>query len=147
MSKTLKIYTDGACLGNPGPGGWAAILIWNNHEKVISGYSKFSTNNKMELTAVIESLKSLKKSVKTQIFTDSKYVMNGISSWIIEWKKNNWKTKSKKPVANKDLWKNLDELIFHYEVSFTWVKGHDGNSLNERCDMIAKEMAKKAQSL
>ena len=87
MNKTLKIYTDGACLGNPGPGGWAAILIWNNHEKVISGYSKFSTNNKMELTAVIESLKSLKKSVKIQIFTDSKYVMNGISSWIIDWKK------------------------------------------------------------
>ena len=137
MTSILKIYTDGACRGNPGVGGWGAILKYENKIKEIKGFSKETTNNIMELTAVIESLKQLNRSCDIIITTDSNYVKNGITEWIHNWKKNGWKTANKKPVKNKDLWVNLDELVQTHTIDCKWIKGHSGHPENERADTLA----------
>tara|TARA_B100001250_G_scaffold171099_1_gene147362 strand:- start:1782 stop:2225 length:444 start_codon:yes stop_codon:yes gene_type:complete len=141
MNKTEKvqIFTDGACKGNPGPGGWGAILRFQDNEKEINGYKPLTTNNIMELMAVIESLKAISKPFEIVITTDSQYVKNGITSWIHNWKKNGWKTAAKKPVKNKELWVELDHLIQKHTVSWKWVKGHSGHIENERADELANE--------
>ena len=133
----VEIFTDGACKGNPGPGGWGAILRYDETEKEIYGASKNTTNNIMEMTAVIESLRNLKKPCELIITTDSKYVKNGITNWIHNWKKNGWKTAAKKEVKNKELWIELDSLIKIHSISWTWVKGHSGHPENERADLLA----------
>ena len=133
----VEIFTDGACKGNPGPGGWGAILRYGTTEKEIYGASKNTTNNIMELTAVIESLKNLNKPCELIITTDSKYVKNGITEWIHNWKKNGWRTAAKKEVKNKELWIELDSLIQIHSVSWDWVKGHSGHPENERADLLA----------
>ena len=137
MMNKVEIFTDGACKGNPGPGGWGAILRYGTTEKEIYGASKNTTNNIMELTAVIESLKNLKKPCELIITTDSKYVKNGITDWIHNWKKNGWRTAAKKEVKNKKLWVELDSLIQIHSVSWDWVKGHSGHPENERADLLA----------
>ncbi len=139
MTVQIKIYTDGACSGNPGKGGWGAVLIFCNtkEEKYLSGAEKLTTNNKMELTATIESLKSIKKPSEIELYTDSQYVKNGINIWIINWKKNGWKTANKKPVANKELWIELDHYVIFHNVMWFWVKGHSGNHYNEIADQLA----------
>ena len=137
MMHKVEIFTDGACKGNPGPGGWGAILRYGTKEKEIYGSSKNTTNNIMELTAVIESLKNLKKPCELIITTDSKYVKNGITEWIHKWKKNEWRTAAKKEVKNKELWIELDSLIQIHSISWDWVKGHSGHPENERADLLA----------
>jgi len=137
MMNKVEIFTDGACKGNPGPGGWGAILRYGTTEKEIYGASKNTTNNIMELTAVIESLKNLKKPCELIITTDSKYVKNGITEWIHNWKKNGWRTAAKKEVKNKELWIELDSLIQIHSISWDWVKGHSGHPENERADLLA----------
>ena len=137
MMNKVEIFTDGACKGNPGPGGWGAILRYGTKEKEIYGSSKNTTNNIMELTAVIESLKNLKKPCELIITTDSKYVKNGITEWIHKWKKNEWRTAAKKEVKNKELWIELDSLIQIHSISWNWVKGHSGHPENERADLLA----------
>ena len=139
MSKSIYIYTDGACKGNPGPGGWGAILIYEDYRKEIKGGSLLTTNNIMELTAVIKALSSLKFSSKIILTTDSNYVKDGITKWIHNWKVKNWKTANKKPVKNKDLWLALDELASKHEIEWQWVKGHSGHPENERADFLANE--------
>ena len=142
MSK-IEIYTDGACLGNPGRGGWGAVLLYKEHRKEISGNEMDSTNNRMEMRAVIESLKSLKKPSEITLFTDSKYVMDGITKWIFGWKKNGWKSADKKPVKNIDLWQELDAEVARHEITWTWVKGHSGNHFNEIADELARSAAER----
>ena len=137
MSKTIRIYTDGACRGNPGPGGWGALLIAGRHRKTMHGGDPETTNNRMELTAAIEALNVLKRPCKVELYTDSKYVMDGITRWMANWKKRDWKTSSKKPVKNKDLWMALDEARSRHEVEWIWVKGHDGDPGNEEADALA----------
>ena len=137
MINKVEIFTDGACKGNPGPGGWGAILRYGTTEKEIYGASKNTTNNIMELTAVIESLKNLKKPCELIITTDSKYVKHGITEWIHNWKKNGWRTAAKKEVKNKELWIELDSLIQIHSISWDWVKGHSGHPDNERADLLA----------
>tara|TARA_Y100000996_G_scaffold336528_1_gene273161 strand:- start:371 stop:808 length:438 start_codon:yes stop_codon:yes gene_type:complete len=137
MMNKVEIFTDGACKGNPGPGGWGAILRYGTTEKEIYGASKNTTNNIMELTAVIESLKNLNKPCELIITTDSKYVKNGITEWIHNWKKNGWRTAAKKEVKNKELWIELDSLIQIHSISWDWVKGHSGHPENERADLLA----------
>ena len=137
MMHKVEIFTDGACKGNPGPGGWGAILRYGTKEKEIYGSSKNTTNNIMELTAVIESLKNLKKPCELIITTDSKYVKNGITEWIHNWKKNGWRTAAKKEVKNKELWIELDSLIQIHSITWDWVKGHSGHPENERADLLA----------
>ena len=137
MMNKVEIFTDGACKGNPGPGGWGAILRYGTTEKEIYGASKNTTNNIMELTAVIESLKNLKKPCELIITTDSKYVKNGITEWIHNWKKNGWRTAAKKEVKNKELWIELYSLIQIHSISWDWVKGHSGHPENERADLLA----------
>jgi ribonuclease HI len=134
----VTIYTDGACSGNPGPGGWGAILISGEHRKELNGGEALTTNNKMELTAAIEALAALKRPSKVELHTDSTYVQNGIRSWIYGWKKNGWRTASKKPVKNGELWQRLDELRHRHEVEWHWVKGHAGHPENERADELAR---------
>ncbi|MEE2788766.1 MAG: ribonuclease HI [Myxococcota bacterium] len=134
----VEIWTDGACSGNPGPGGWGAILTWNGQEKAISGAAVDTTNNRMELLAVISGLEQLKRSVRVRVFTDSKYVQNGITQWIGRWQKNGWRTKAGQPVKNVDLWKRLSDLADGYDVDWQWVKGHAGHPLNERADALAR---------
>ena len=136
----VDIYTDGACIGNPGPGGWAFIIKYSNGEtKEFSGSEKYTTNNKMELTAAIKAIKYLKKKIIINIYTDSKYLKDGITIWIKKWKLNGWKTSNKKKVKNSDLWKLLEEKIHNHEIHWTWVKGHNENILNEKADMLAKK--------
>lgn len=137
--KNITIYTDGACKGNPGPGGWAAILQYESATKEITGYDPDTTNNRMELQAVIEGLLALKKPCNINLYTDSKYVKDGAESWLPTWKRNNWKTSTKKDVKNADLWKQLSELLQQHHVTFFWVKGHNGDTLNERADKLANE--------
>ena len=137
MMNKVEIFTDGACKGNPGPGGWGAILRYGTTEKEIYGASKNTTNNIMELTAVIESLKNLKMPCELIITTDSKYVKNGITEWIHNWKKNGWRTAAKKEVKNKELLIELDSLIQIHSISWDWVKGHSGHPENERADLLA----------
>jgi len=133
----ITIYTDGACSGNPGKGGWGAILIYAKEEKYLSGSNQLTTNNQMELTATIEALKAIVKPHNIALYTDSQYVKNGITSWIFNWKKNGWKTAAKKEVKNKELWIELDSLIKIHSISWDWVKGHSGHPENERADLLA----------
>jgi ribonuclease HI len=137
----IKIYTDGSCIGNPGTGGWAAIIFLNDKKIKIKGKKKNTTNNQMELMAPIKALKKIPVGKKVQIYTDSKYVKMGITEWINSWKKNNWKTYSKKKVKNKDLWKELDHLSEKYQIKWLWIKGHSGNVINEEADQLAREAA------
>ena len=132
--QSVHIYTDGSCLGNPGPGGYGAILIYGKHRKEISEGFTLTTNNRMELLATIEALKLLTKPCQVELTTDSQYVKNGINQWIHNWRRNGWRTKDKKPVKNADLWQALDEVIKQHEVNWHWVKGHSGHPENERCD-------------
>tara|TARA_Y100000031_G_scaffold8920_1_gene9797 strand:+ start:153 stop:572 length:420 start_codon:yes stop_codon:yes gene_type:complete len=137
----IKIYTDGSCIGNPGNGGWAAILLINEKKIKIKGYKKNTTNNQMELTAPIKALNKIPIGEKIEIYTDSKYVKIGITEWVTKWKKNNWKTSSKKKVKNIDLWKELDNLNKKYHIKWCWIKGHSGNILNDEVDQLAREAA------
>lgn len=133
----VDIYADGACKGNPGPGGWGVVLRAGEHERELWGGAAGTTNNRMELTAVIEALRALKRPVRVRVHTDSTYVQKGISEWIHGWKKNGWRTKSKEPVKNADLWRALDELASRHQVTWHWVKGHAGHPENERADALA----------
>ena len=135
----IEIYTDGACRGNPGPGGWGALLIAGRHRKEMYGGEPETTNNRMELTAVIEALNALKGSRSVILHTDSKYVKDGIESWIENWKKRGWKTSAKKPVKNQDLWMALDEARERHDIDWRWVKGHAGNAGNEKADELANK--------
>jgi ribonuclease HI len=133
----VDIFTDGACKGNPGPGGWGALLRWGQVERELWGGEPETTNNRMELTAVIEALGALKRQVRVRVHTDSTYVMQGITSWIQGWKKNGWRTKAREPVKNADLWQALDAAVAAHHVTWTWVKGHAGHPENERADALA----------
>ena len=137
----IKIYTDGSCIGNPGQGGWAAIILNEGEKTEIKGSKKDTTNNQMELLAPIEALKKIPKGSKVQIFTDSKYVKSGITEWIHNWKKNGWKTTNKKEVSNKALWTELDLLNNEFEISWNWVKAHSNDELNNEVDLLAKNAA------
>jgi ribonuclease HI len=135
----IEIYTDGACRGNPGPGGWGAILRYNKHEKHLKGAEILTTNNRMELTAVIKALGVLKKSCAIDLTTDSQYVRKGITEWMIQWKKRGWKTSNKKPVKNMDLWQQLDSITQQHKINWHWVKGHSGHAENELADQLANQ--------
>lgn len=134
---TIDIYSDGACKGNPGPGGWGAVLRYGDHEKEIHGGEPLTTNNRMELTAVIEALGQLKRASKVRVFTDSQYVQKGISEWLPGWKARRWRTASNQAVKNVDLWQRLDELASQHQIQWLWVKGHAGHPENERADALA----------
>ncbi len=138
-SNPVEIYTDGACSGNPGPGGWGVLLRYGAHEKELFGGEPQTTNNRMELMAVIAGLESLQKACDAIVYTDSQYVQKGISEWIHNWKKNNWRTSAKAPVKNVDLWKRLDTLANYHTVKWQWVKGHAGHPENERADQLARD--------
>jgi ribonuclease HI len=135
--RSVAIYTDGACTGNPGPGGWGALLVWGEREKELFGGESATTNNRMELTAVIRALEALTRPTGVDLHTDSQYVKNGIETWIHNWKKNGWKTADKKPVKNADLWRELDALAARHDIRWHWVKGHNGHAGNERADELA----------
>ncbi len=139
MGEKVKIYTDGACSGNPGPGGWGAVLIYGEHVKNLSGGEPETTNNRMELKGAIKALNHLKRPCKIDIYTDSKYVKDGLTSWISNWKKNGWKTAAKKPVKNAELWQELDKAVQRHDIEWHWVKGHAGNEYNEIADQLARE--------
>lgn len=141
MEKPVQIWTDGACLGNPGPGGWAAVLRYGKHERELVGAEAESTNNRMELTAAIAALEALKKPSRVELVTDSNYVKNGITSWLSAWKTKDWKTANKKPVKNQDLWQRLDAAAAPHKINWQWVKGHAGHKENERCDTLARREA------
>jgi ribonuclease HI len=136
---TVSIHTDGACSGNPGPGGWGAILRWANHEKELSGGEPHTTNNRMELLAAISALESLKRACTIDLHTDSQYLRHGITEWIHGWKRNGWRTSDKKPVKNSDLWQRLETAIARHQVRWHWVRGHAGDALNERADQLARD--------
>jgi ribonuclease HI len=137
MSDSVVIYTDGACKGNPGPGGWGALLRWKEHEKELFGGERDTTNNRMELTAVIQALSALKPRCQVAVYTDSSYVKNGITTWIHSWKQRGWHTADKKPVKNVELWQRLETLAAQHDVQWHWVRGHDGDPGNERADSLA----------
>lgn len=139
MSQVIEIYTDGACKGNPGPGGWGALLRMNEHEKELYGGEADTTNNRMELMAAIMAMESLTRPCKVALTTDSQYVKNGINQWMDNWKKRGWKTADKKPVKNQDLWKRLDAALQDHEVEWHWVRGHTGHPENERADELANK--------
>ncbi len=138
----VEIYTDGACSGNPGPGGWGAILRWRGLDKELSGYEPETTNNRMELMAAIGSLETLKRPMMVRVVTDSNYVKRGITGWLMGWKANGWRTADKKPVKNKDLWERLDAATGRHEIEWRWVKGHNGHVDNERADQLARQAIK-----
>jgi ribonuclease HI len=133
----IEIYTDGACRGNPGPGGWAVLLKHGEHERVISGAEALTTNNRMELTAVIRALEALKRPVRASLYTDSEYVRRGVREWLPAWKARGWLTAARKPVKNKDLWERLDQLVAGHDIDWHWVPGHAGVAGNERVDRLA----------
>jgi len=135
---TVTAYTDGACSGNPGPGGWGVLLVWNGHERELCGGEAMTTNNRMELTAAIAALESLKRAVEVDLVTDSEYVRNGITQWINRWKTRGWRTADNKPVKNADLWQRLDAARQTHRVNWHWVKGHAGHPENERADALAR---------
>ena len=137
-SAIVEIFTDGACRGNPGPGGWGAILQFKYEEKELSGGAQETTNNRMELQAAIEGLRALKRPMRVAIHTDSTYVKDGITKWIVNWKRNGWKTAARKPVKNVDLWQALDDVLSGHDVEWYWVKGHAGHPGNERADALAR---------
>jgi ribonuclease HI len=139
VSETVVVFTDGACSGNPGPGGWGAILIAGAREKTLSGGEPLTTNNRMELTAAIMALEALKRPCAVELHTDSQYVKGGVTGWIHNWKRNGWRTADKKPVKNDDLWRRLDEAASRHKVDWRWVKGHAGHAMNERADELARE--------
>jgi ribonuclease HI len=139
--KRVEIFTDGACKGNPGPGGWGVVLRMGHHEKELAGNEKATTNNRMELTAAIKALESLKEPCEVQLHTDSRYVIDGITSWIFGWQRNGWKTAAKKPVLNADLWQELQAAARRHKIEWIWVKGHDGHPENERADRLASDAA------
>jgi ribonuclease HI len=139
MSNHVEIFTDGACRGNPGPGGWGALLRFKDSEKMLKGAASDTTNNRMELQAAIAALESLPQSCKIQLTTDSRYVMDGIQQWLPNWKKRGWKTANKKPVKNEDLWRKLDELVSAHDIDWYWVKGHSGHRENEIVDQLAND--------
>jgi ribonuclease HI len=139
MLNQVDIYTDGACRGNPGPGGWAAILRYQDNETLINGAEADTTNNRMELQAAISALQNLKHPCAVVLTTDSRYLMDGIQQWLPNWKKNGWKTAAKKPVKNDDLWRQLDKLVEEHHITWKWVKGHSGHVENERVDRLANE--------
>jgi len=142
LKKQVQLITDGACLGNPGKGGWACILRYGKHKRELFGCEPHTTNNRMELTAAIEGLKRLKESCAVEIVTDSNYLKNGITQWIHGWKRNGWKTAEKKPVVNQDLWVLLDELVTSHQMQWTWTKGHASHEDNNRCDELASRAAR-----
>jgi ribonuclease HI len=140
--KKIQLITDGACLGNPGPGGWACILRFGDKKKEMFGSEPQTTNNRMELTAAMEGLRALKEPCEVEVVTDSQYVKNGITQWIHGWKRNGWKTASKKPVVNQDLWTELDRLVSKHKLAWTWTKGHADHDDNNRCDELATRAAR-----
>jgi len=146
MMSEVELFTDGACSGNPGPGGWGVILRWKGSEKELCGGEAETTNNRMEMTAVLEGLKALKRGCKVSVYTDSQYVQKGITQWIWGWKKRDWKTADNKPVKNVDLWQALDQEVARHEVSWHWVKGHAGHPENERADALARQGIAKLQA-
>ena len=139
MSGRVVIWTDGACSGNPGPGGWGAILTFNGHERELSGGEQLTTNNRMELMAAIQALEALTRPGDIELHTDSQYLRDGVSGWIHGWKKNGWKTAAKKPVKNAELWQALDAAVSRHHIDWRWVKGHNGDEMNERADQLANE--------
>lgn len=139
--KQVEIFTDGACLGNPGPGGWAALLRYGETEKEISGHAEDTTNNRMELQAVIEALNLLKAPCKVDVYTDSEYVRRGMAEWVMQWKARGWKTADRKPVANKEFWEALLNAALPHDITWHWVRGHDGHPENERVDVLARKAA------
>ena len=143
--KKVEMFTDGACSGNPGPGGWGAILRYKTVEKELSGYSPSTTNNRMELTAVVEGLRAMKEPCHLIIYTDSRYLKDGITGWIHKWKKNGWKTSTKTPVKNQDLWEALDEAAQMHTIEWRWIRGHAGHPENERADQLAREAIRRGE--
>ncbi|MCP4386836.1 MAG: ribonuclease HI [Gammaproteobacteria bacterium] len=139
MNAKVVIYTDGACRGNPGPGGWGVVLNYQDQRKTLRGFAAETTNNRMELTAVIEALRALSRTCNVEINTDSKYVMQGINEWIANWKRNGWKTAARKPVKNYDLWQQLDDEVSAHKIDWKWVKGHSGVEGNELADQLANQ--------
>ncbi|EEP68795.1 ribonuclease HI [Kingella oralis] len=139
QDKTVTLYTDGACKGNPGKGGWGVLMRYGSHEKELFGGEAHTTNNRMELTAIIQGLAALKRPCAVVIYTDSQYVKNGMEKWIHGWKKNGWKTASKQPVKNEDLWQQLDRLAAQHQIQWQWVRGHAGHAENERADALANQ--------
>jgi ribonuclease HI len=140
--KKVQLITDGACIGNPGPGGWACILRYNHHKRELVGSEPETTNNRMELTAAIEGLSALKEPCEVEVVTDSEYVKNGITKWIQGWKRNGWMTSQKKPVVNQDLWTELDRQVSRHQTKWTWTKGHADHDDNNRCDELATQAAR-----
>lgn len=141
--KQVQLITDGACIGNPGPGGWACILRYGARKKEMFGSERATTNNRMELTAAVQGLKSLNEPCEVEIVTDSQYMKNGITSWVANWKRNGWRTKEKKPVLNQDLWEALDEENARHQTTWSWTKGHASHDDNNRCDDLATLAARK----
>ena len=139
QDKTVSLYTDGACKGNPGKGGWGVLMRYGSHEKELFGGEAHTTNNRMELTAIIQGLAAIKRPCAVVIYTDSQYVKNGMEQWIHGWKKNGWKTASKQPVKNEDLWQQLDRLAAQHQIQWQWVRGHAGHAENERADALANQ--------
>jgi ribonuclease HI len=135
----VEIFTDGACRGNPGPGGWGAVLHYNNQEKYLKGSEPNTTNNRMEITAAIQALAALTRPCEVEITTDSKYVKEGVTTWLFNWKKNNWRTSQKKPVKNQDLWQKLDQEVLRHKINWHWIKGHNGHKKNELADRLANQ--------
>lgn len=146
MDQLVEIYSDGACSGNPGPGGYGAVLIYGDARKEISGYERQTTNNRMEMTAVIEALRQLKRPSKIKIMTDSSYLVKGMTQWLPGWIRRNWVNSQKKPVINRDLWETLIELCKNHNVEWQWIKGHAGHTENERCDELARMAIKQGVS-
>jgi len=144
--KRVTIFTDGACAGNPGPGGWGAILVAGQHRREISGCDPQTTNNRMEMTAAIEALRALKEPCEVDLYTDSQYLRNGMEKWLAKWKRTSWRTAAKKPVKNADLWEQLDALTQRHVVRWHWVRGHHGHVENERCDELANEAIRRARA-
>jgi ribonuclease HI len=139
---SVEVFTDGACSGNPGPGGWGALLRWNGEERELSGGEAQTTNNRMELFAAIAALEALKRPATVKLHTDSQYLRDGITKWVVGWKRNGWKTADKKPVKNQDLWQRLEAAAAPHRVGWIWVRGHDGHAENERVDALARAAAK-----
>ncbi|HXJ35039.1 MAG TPA: ribonuclease HI [Candidatus Eisenbacteria bacterium] len=144
--RRVTVYTDGACLGNPGPGGWAALIVEGDTRRELSGYEPATTNNRMELRAAVEGLRALGEPAEVDLHTDSQYLRNGMAEWIVRWKRNGWRTADKKAVKNTDLWQELDALAQRHAVRWHWLRGHAGHPENERCDLLANEAIRRARA-